>query len=478
MLRPLTPLLAVLLALVLASACGSPPRRGETGEEKPDIVLSTPEQDRRAGEQEAAEVETQLGFADDPALALYVASVGKRLVRNAPRMGFDYSFKIVNQDAPNAFALPGGFIYVTRGLLVLTNSEDELACVLGHEIVHVVRRHAAGRQSMMNSLPPIFQFSAMKQAAAYGRNQEREADRIGMGLAALAGYDPQGMANFLTQLEYTERLKLGFSRMPSFMDTHPSTAERLSAASARAHGIRWSRQPGVDPDRNDYLRRLDGLLVGTGGAEGVFQGDRFLHADLGFSLRFPANWQVINTNQAVAGISPQRNAQIVFEFQGRGSDPQAAADEYLTKAENEGLRVERRLPVKIGEDAAFRVEGRGSKKVPLNVHITWIAHQGTIYRITGIAVGVSDAKEGIFNSVARSFRPLTPRERASIRETRLRIVPAQGGESVAQLTRRTGNAWDIQQTAVTNGVFADARFEAGQLVKIAVTQPYKGGRAR
>jgi predicted Zn-dependent protease len=464
--------------LALAAACSSPSPRQQ--DEKPPVILPTPEQDRRVGAESARQVDATLAMSENPALSRYVDSIGQRLVRNAPRMGFDYQFKIVNQDAPNAFALPGGFIYISRGLLALTNNVDELACVIGHEIVHVVRRHAAGRQSMQRAMPPIFQFQAMQQAAAYGRDQERESDRLGQSLAGLSGYDPQGMANFLNQLEYTERLHLGFSRMPNFMDTHPATRERVSAAEARAHSIRWTRQPGVNVDPNDYLRRIDGLLVGTGGAEGVFRGDRFLHADLGFSLRFPMNWQLLNTPEAVAGVSPQRDAQIVFELHGPGDDPQVAAEEFLAQAEGQGgVRAERIAPIQIGEYKAFRVEGRATgAPVPLGVHLTFIARDGLIYRITGMSMGTSNAKAGIFNSVARSFRPLSPRERASIRETRVRIVPAEGGENVQQLSRRTRNAWNIQELAVYNGVFADHRFEQAQLVKVAVSQPYQGAGGR
>ena len=153
-----------------------------------------------------------------------------------------------------------------------------------------------------------------------------------------------------------------------------------------------------------------------------------------------------------------------------------AAQEYLIEAVGKGgLKLEREQAIRIGDFPAYRVEGRASgTPVPIGVHITFIAHGGSVYRITGMAMGVGDAKEGIFISVARSFRPLTPRERASIRETRLRIVPAQGGETVAQLTQRTHNAWNLQEAAVYNGVFADHKFEQGQLVKVAISQPYKG----
>jgi predicted Zn-dependent protease len=475
--RLLPPIVSIVLVLSLLAGCGRPSRKPEPA--KPEPVLHTEAQDRKAGEESAADVARQIGIFGDPALASYVNRVGQRLARQAPHTGFTYVFQIVDQDAPNAFALPGGFIFVSRGLLVLSNSEDELANVLSHEIVHVARRHAAGRQSMMRGLPSFLRFAVMGQMAAYGRDQERESDRLGQGIAGLAGYDPQGMSNFLRQLEYTERLHLGFSRMTGYLDTHPATSERVSAAGARARSIRWAPQPGIARDRSAYLKRLDGLIIGMGAAEGVVQRDRFVHPDLGFSLRFPDSWQIVNTHAAVGAMSPQRDAQIVLEGQGGGDDPEQASAEFLEKAENEGLRVERSQPVRIGEFAGYRVEGRaGSSRGSVAVHLTWIAHKGLIFRLTAVAASVSNARAGIFHNVARSFRPITPRERTAIRETRLRVVPAQAGESIPKLAQRTGNAWNVQETAVMNGVFADARLQEGQLVKIAVAQAYRGAGPR
>jgi predicted Zn-dependent protease len=281
------------------------------------------------------------------------------------------------------------------------------------------------------------------------------------------------MAHFLKALEFTERLRLGFSREPGYFDTHPTTSERVATAGAQARAITWRPQPGIARDRGDYLSRLDGLVVGIGGSEGVFQRDRFLHPDLGFSMRFPSTWDVINTRRAVGAVSPQRDAQVYLEFDSQGDDPQKAAEDFLAGTKAEGLRVEDMQPVLLGDLRAFRVEGRASSpRAPVTVHLTWIAREGSVYRLTGVAMGARNRLVGVFNSVARSFRPLTSKERASIHETRVRIVPARGGETLAELSDRTGNEWNIQQTAVMNDVFANDRLVADQLVKVAIPQPY------
>jgi predicted Zn-dependent protease len=468
-----------VLAVVLAAACGAPARRPRPARPA-EIVLRSEVDDRRAGEEATKEVEAELGLVEDAELVAYVNQVGQRLAHYAPRRDFEYRFRIVDQEVPNAFALPGGQIYVSRGLLLLANSETELANVIGHEIVHAALRHASAQQAVVRSIPGLFRFSAAAAIASYGRNQEREADREGQKLAASAGYDPAGMARFLKALDYTERLELGGSRLPSFYDTHPTTGERTAETAARARAIPWQARPEIVGDAPGYLARIDGLAVGTRASEGVFQKDRFLHLELDLSLRFPEGWETRNTRRAVGAVSPQRDAEVVLEFQGKGEDPMAAAMDFLASDEAAGLDLDAPpQPIRLGQIEAVRATGNVALDGgPAKAYLTWIAHRGTIYRLTGLAPGGPSHKyEGVFRSVARSFRPLAPRERESIRETRLRIVEARGGESLRELSKRTGNRWDVQRTAVMNDLFANAPLPEGQLLKIAVSERYEAPEA-
>jgi len=441
-------------------------------------VLRSEADERRVAKDASAEVEAELGLVEDPALLGYVSQIGQRLLRFAPTRDFDYRFRIVDQEAPNAFALPGGQIYVSRGLLLLANSEDELANVIAHEIVHAALRHASARQSVVSAIPGLFQLSAAGTIASYSRNQEREADRAGQRLVASAGYDPAAMASFLKGLDYTERLELGASRLPSFLDTHPSTQERVAEATARAQGLAWQPSPPIAGDASGYLARIDGLAVGTRAAEGVFQGDRFLHAELGISLRFPEGWDTRNTRRAVGALSPTRDAQVFLELQGPGEDPLRAAAEYLESDEVAlaGLGLDAPpQPIRLGPlEAARATGGIATPAGAVHTHLSWIAYQGRIYRLTGQALGGAPGRHaGIFRSVERSFRALAPRQRESIRETRLRIVAARSGENLRELSERTGNRWNVQQTAVMNDLFADAPLADAQRLKIAVSERYE-----
>jgi predicted Zn-dependent protease len=458
-------------AIGVAACGGRPPTRDQPRQ----VILRSEDVDRKVGDDAALAVRGQLGLIEDPELVAYVDEVGQRLARHAPRRRFSYKFQIVDQEAPNAFALPGGFIFVSRGLLTLANSEDELANVLGHEIVHVAARHAAARQEIGRSLPLRLNWFQGSYLASYSRDQEREADRMGQGLSAVAGYDPAGLVAFLRELEHTERLRLGASRLPSFWATHPTTSSRMTDASTRAQMTSWERATSIAGSHADFLRRMEGLAIGTRASEGVFIGDRFLHADLDLMVRFPAGWTTRNTHQAVGAISPKRDAQVFLEHQGKGSDPQTAAAEYIEELTGAGFEIEDTQPLTIGPYPALRVLGRfPGCQGRVRVVLTWLARDGSIYRFTGAAPSASfNAHKGTLLNVPRSFRPLRPSEREKIRETHLRIAVAREGESLLDLSERTDNRWDIQYTAVVNDLFTDHVLDPGQLVKIAVAEKYR-----
>jgi len=468
--RRRVPIRAVgVLIAVCAAACG-----GTKAPKQREVILTSEAVDENVGREAAENVTTNLGLVDSPELVAYVNQVGQRLARYVPRGDFDYHFAIVDQDAPNAFALPGGYIYVSRGLLILTNSEDELANVLGHEIVHVASRHAAARQAMIRGMPGPFKFFAQGYIAGYSRDQEREADRRGQEMAGIAGYDPMGMADFLKDLEFTERLLIGNSRLPGFYDTHPATTERVAAAGGRARMVSWQRPPGYSEDRTRYLQRLEGLAIGMSGAEGVFQDQRFIHPDLDFTLRFPDGWETMNTHAAVGATSPARNAQIVLEGQGPGNDAELAASQYLGSPANANIVVERSLKVPVGKHTGFRIDGRaqaGGGWLP--IAITWVARYGMVYRFTAIAApGALQRYEGAYANLMRSFKSLTPQQKESVYENRVHIVEAHEGEALSALSQRSENQWDIQTTAVFNDLFANEPLRGGEAVKVSVSRRY------
>lgn len=468
---------ALLACALLVAACAGQQPEGE--EKKRTVILSTEYHDQRAGEETSEKIEAEMGIVQDPALTAYVQEIGKRLVRYAPPRTFEYRFAIVDQPVPNAFALPGGYIYLSRGAVALANTEDELANVIGHEIHHSAARHAAAQQETARRssvfLMPFLRFARL---AAYGRDQERDADMGGQILAAKAGYDPMGMADFLQHLGNTERLAIGYSRLPGYFDTHPSTTERVATTVGRARDMEWERDPSRETGPAAYLRNIEGVVLGPNPAEGIFRKNHFLHPDLDFQLSLPEGWQLLNTHQAVGAISPGGEARVFLMLDSDEPDAKKAAEAFFEKhAQEFRARLERGQPVKIGELDAYRIEIRARVGgLATTAHITFIPYNGTTYRITGATPAAAAAEYvGRTRNVARSFRPLSEADRTSFEILRLRVVEAEAGEDLAALSARTGNSWDEGRTAVLNGLFHDARFEEGQLVKIARAEPYLPG---
>ena len=471
----------MLAMLVISAGCGA--------------ILPSVEKDKELGRQTAKQVETDMGIYQDARKTEYLNRLGQRLAETNADPTFDYRFAVVDQYDPNAFALPGGYIYVSRGLLVLTNSEDELADVIAHEIIHVSRRHSA-KQMAKARLPLLFALPGaivggvvnenlgnllMAPAAIIGgaylashsRQDEFESDQLGQRLAAEAGYDPAALAFILARLEAFVEVYTGQKRIPGFFDTHPSTPDRVDRVLRDAQKIGWRPRGGMSKSRADYLGRLDGLLVGEDPAMGVFQGRTFLHPELDLSVNFPKGWKLMNTRQAVYALAPQEDGVVALGVGGKGTDPQQAAEQFR-QAFYQKYRVQpnESKSLNIGDLPAHLLTYTDtSGNEPVHMHFLWIAYRGLLYQFIGLA---PERYRPVLQDTATSFRPLTSSERSSIREIRLRVAPARSGETLAQFSKRMGNGWSPELTAAVNGIDSNLRLQQGQLIKIAVSQPYKG----
>jgi predicted Zn-dependent protease len=459
-----------MLALV---ACSSTPK---SGGKKKRTILMTEYDDSRVGREASVDVAQQMGVLDDPELNAYVTEIGLKLLRGLPRRSFQYHFSVVDMSEPNAFALPGGYVFISRGLLTLANSEDELACVIGHEIIHAHHRHAAAQQELGKRVNPLaMPWNRAAKMAGYGRDMERDADKGGQLLCATAGYDPMGMSTFLANLGQTERLRVGYARNPSFFDTHPGSTERAAINAVRAGEMRWKRDPLLGDTVASLFHKIDGLAIGPRPEGGMFIGNRFLHPDMDFQLRFPSGWQKSNTNQAVGAMAPRGAAAVFLTADAPSGDPQQTAEAWLAKAKSEQrIKATESKPVKVGHIDSWRLRldasTRGGR---LASYVTFIPYRELTWRITGVTPS-SQAKNylGSTLATARSFRPLTPEERDSLRAIRLHLATARPGEGLEALMERTGCVLQLPELAAMNGIFVDHRFKGGELVKIALSERY------
>ena len=488
-------LLAVCVA-ALAGGCAVNPVSGRT-----EMAVLSAAEERKLGDEEAEKVEAGMGLVSDPALGAYIQAVGDRVAKQSPRQDVTYTFKIVNQPEPNAFALPNGNIYVSRGLLALINSEDELAGVLAHEVVHVAARHTVRSANVAVATSPLRIATGIAGLAAgiiaprvgegimdlgdvateafmapYGRSQEREADDVGVDLAARAGYNPTGLPRALQALERDEALHRDGPPRQSFFDTHPATPERVRETLDRAAALRQQTAAPIAKTHRDFLGRLDGLIIGEDPADGTFVDSRFFHPTLGFTLRFPAKWQTRNTPRAAVAHTQDKEAALLLSVAGKGDDPVRVARDAEKEA---GVRLlERATVLEINGLRAVRsaVAVQDSRS-PMTLDLTWIAHAGIVYRILGISptprIGVY---RPLFDQTVSSFRAMTAADTAQIREIRLRVATVRDGERPAEIARRTRSAWSADEIAVANGLAAGAPLAAGQLIKVAVPEPYRDRR--
>jgi len=477
---------ALLIAIAMGSpACSTNPVTGER-----QLILMSTQDEKAIDEQAARQVEEQMGLVEDPELNRYLNEVGQALAAHSPRQDVRYRFHIVAMDEPNAFALPGGDIYVSRGLLNIANSEAELANVLGHEIGHVAARHAAQRDTVQKAVSVLTVIGVVGAAVggaqpngnggpignpglfAYSRDQEAEADAIGQDLAVMAGVDPMGMASFLRSLDAATRLEQGYSRGTGYFDTHPATRQRAAEAATSAQVRRWKKGPAIAKTREEFLAKLDELPIGQPASEGVVKDDHFMHPDLRISLRFPPGWEIQNLHSAVVGVAPGRGAVMMLELQGEGDDPRAAA---MGFSERESLRLVGGQSLRLNGFEAYRATGSiPTPGGPSDAEITWIAYDGMIYRLSAFATGSSSRRyAGVFRSFARGFKKLDDAALEEISDLRLRVVEARAGETLAEFGERTHNTWSVAETAVANALRSDQRLRSGQLVKVAVREPYR-----
>jgi predicted Zn-dependent protease len=434
------------------------------------------------------------GLYPDTQVQAYVEGLGRQLAAASERPSLPWSFKVVDDPAVNAFALPGGYVYVTRGLLVLVNSEDELAGVIAHEIGHVAARHSVQQISRAAPLAVVTGLGAVVTGivsptlgravggagatasevilAPYNRDQEREADRVGQDIMAAAGWDPAALSTFLRTLGRGEELSADGRRRPSLLDSHPSTPERVAATPVYARELRVAPRAPGSADRAQFLRRFDGLVVGRRASAGVFEGSRFLHPDLDFTLAFPDRWTTENSREQVGAVAPDQQAFIAVEVVAQGDDPLAGARAF--QAASKTPVVSGAEPLRVGGLPAARARLRGrTDKTEVVALLTWIAYRGRVYQVAGVTpLGRSTGFEPVFEGVVQSFRPLSALERAGIREDRLRLVDARRGESVSALATRTGTVWAPAMIAVANELAPGAQLLPGQLVKVALPERY------
>jgi predicted Zn-dependent protease len=487
--------LAVALGL-LASGCatGTSPATGRT--------FSSPiseQQEAQLGREEHPKILQEFGgeYKEKPELTAYVSSVGQFIAATSERQDVKYTFTVLDTPDVNAFAVPGGYIYTTRGLLALANNEAELASVLGHETGHITARHTAERAGQAQQtqfgvlgatlLGAIFGGQAGAQVAGaaasqygqvrlagYSQDQEFEADSLGVRYMKRATYDPEASASFLAALRAQTQLEAKIAGQdPNVVDdqnmlaSHPRTVDRVQRAIQEAGGA----QSGGMLERDIYLSKIDGLLFGDDPAQGVISGGKFVHPPLRFAFEVPSSYKLVNLPSVVAIKGPKGTlGNLTLANPQPSGSLTAALQSYDPKGnivfdDIESITIN-------GMEAATAVARVNTKSGAANYRAVLVRHpSGKVYEFVFLSLAdLGSRYDGDFQKIASSFRQIDSNEAAQYNKPRrIRIVTVQPGDTVQSLSGRMAVSSEKEGWfRVLNGLTNGQQVQAGQKVKLVV----------
>jgi predicted Zn-dependent protease len=404
------------------------------------------------------------GVYQDTQLQGFVGDIVERLAASSERPDLRYRVVILNSPAVNAFSLPSGRLYVTRGLLALANDASELAAVLAHEIGHVTAQHALLREAPNGRVDPFGAFGARAFAgsnfaiAGFSRTQEVEADNIGARISARAGYDPYGAVRFLSAMSRNAQLRSpGPDEVPA---THPATADRVSIAQANA---RRYAVPGVaERDALVMLANVDGLVYGDDPNGGIVRGRQFLHAGLGLAFTTPQGFSLTRSAQALLGLRAGGGEMLLLEPVTIPAE-QTLAD-YLASGWMANLNPQSIAAVTLNGLPGATASAEGSQ---WSFRIAVVRFEKSAVRMIFAAKPATRDPDRAFREVAQALRPMTAAETAASKPLRLRLVTVQPGETPAILARRMA-AIDhpLERFLVLNGLTPGQALKKGEQVKL------------
>jgi predicted Zn-dependent protease len=478
---PLRPMLVTLAACALLGAgCATNPVSGRR-----EFSLVSTAQEDQIGREGFPAVVAEYGLYDDARLQAYVDSVGQKLARVSHLPNLTWHFTLVDDDAVNAFAMPGGYIYVTRGILAHLNSEAQLAGVLGHEIGHVTARHTArsitkqqiaglglGLASMFSQ--GFQRYSDAAQSALgllflkYSRDDETQADELGVQYATAAGYDPREIpATYAMLKRVSERAG---QRLPGYLSTHPDPGDREERTRALASQAAAGKR-GLLVRGREYLKQQDGLVFGRDPREGYFVNEHYYHPQLAFQMTFPAGWKTQDTHSAVMAQAPDARAQMQMTLAPKSALSPSA---FVADLVSSGRVVSARGgPETVGGYAAWvgrlllPADAQGQQAILLAAFVR--TSPDRMFQVLGQSASPDDADAAAILSCARSFRPLTDPARLAAQPDRVKVVTvAKAGDFENVVKSQGTQAADLETTAILNNAFPDQPVQAGELLKVVV----------
>jgi predicted Zn-dependent protease len=434
------------------------------------------------GASEHQKIVKQYGLVDDPKLKAYVEEAGRKVTIDTERPDVEYKFFILDSPVVNAFALPGGYIYISRGLLALANSEAEMASVLGHEAGHITGRHSAERYSrgVVTTLGASILSAAIGSQGAsqaiglgtnlylssYSRDQENEADTLGLRYMTRGGYDPQATPSFLYSLQRQSELEAQIAgqsnRPPSYFSTHPATAGRVSKTKGEVTAYPQTGKVG----KSIHLNMIDGMVYGDSAEQGFARDERFYHPKMGFTFNVPEGFTIKNGTSQV--ISTNKSGSVIL-FDMAGNENNQGARDYIAGTWLKDTKLQGLESIKVNgmpaATASFQGNVSGRTVTIRVVAIKW-GKRFVRFQVA-IPQNASNALLTDLKSATYSFRNMTVKEKSTIKPYTLRLYTARAGDTVAKIARRTPfTTLQEERFRILNGLTAGQSMIASQKYKV------------
>ncbi|HKK28038.1 MAG TPA: M48 family metalloprotease [Gemmatimonadota bacterium] len=477
-----------MAALVAATAaplgsCATNPATGES-----QLSLIGEGREIEMGRQGAQQVRQTIGIYRDSALAAYVSGVGQGLAQVSERPDLPWSYQVADEPVVNAFALPGGFIFVTRGILPYLENEAQLAIILGHESGHVTARHSVEQMSRQELaqlglglgsifVKPIRQYGQLFGAGLqvlflkYSRDDENQADALGIRYAVKDGYDPYQAIGVFQMLD-RQSAAAGGSGVPSWLATHPAPADRVQNIRRQIDTLPPAERSGR-VSRDAYLRHIDGMVFGSDPRDGFFRGGLFLHPNLAFRVQFPDGWKTQNMPSAVAAQSPDQDAILELTLADSAGSQDAAARAFFS---SQGVQASRVSSTTIhGFPATTGLFSASTEQGQVEGEAAFIGYGGHVYRILGYTTAGSLSRyRSPFESTMGSFDRLTDSSALNVKPMRVELYTPDHATTITELARTRASPVDVQTLAIMNQMQPDDPIPAGRTIKWVAGQKPPG----
>ncbi|MBU4203841.1 MAG: M48 family metalloprotease [Acidobacteria bacterium] len=462
------------LILALSLACAINPVTGQK-----ELMLISEAQEIQMGKETHQSISQQFGIYEDPALSRYISELGQAMGPLTHRPHLEYHFYILDTPVVNAFAAPGGFIYVTRGALSLMKSEAELASIIGHELGHVNARHSARKLSQIllvqvglavgSAISETFRdISGLASVGVqllflkFSRDDERQADDLGIQYSRSGGWHPGKMVDFFTALQKMGDLSGGHS-LPGFLSTHPLTSERIQYTKAMVE----ENDRYLLVKKDQYFNRLNNMVYGEDPRQGFIENNTFYHPGMRFSFAIPQDWKYQNQRNQVVMVSPDEKAGVVLQVEENTADLQSYAQARSQKYQGATFISDQSLNIN-GLRSYQQLYSLTQQEQTLRMRTSYIRKGSFIYTFSALSDESSYSSYDFqFGTVIGSFRELTDRRYLNRQPFRIKVIKADGRQTLESYFQKAGINKDVwPRFAIMNGMELTDVPAKNELIKV------------